>query len=256
MGGSPFFTLKSYITYRRKAVGAHSIHSPFVFKLFTQVISKSSSFRLSHVEAARRELKANHDLIDVINLKNNLSSRRTISSVAKTSLSSAKFSAFLHLLVNEMNPEIVLETGTSLGVNTMYLSHSAAKKVVTMEASPIISELAKKEFRKLEQNKILLEFGDLAKTFEPALVRHNPEFVFLDADHRGSTLKSQIEKMMRLPSPPVCIVVHDIYWSRDMQQSWQELISDNRFSLSIDIFQAGVLFPFKSIEKQHFTLRF
>lgn len=256
MSASPFFTFKNYLKYRQKAVGSHSIHSPFVFKLFTEIISKSSSFRIPEIEEARKKLKGNHELIDVIDFKSNTSFRKTISTVAKTSLSSANFSAFLLLLVNEMQPKTVLETGTSLGINTMYLSHSSAQKVVTMEASAIISELAKKEFRKLDQDKILLEFGDLTKTFEQVLVRYNPEFIFLDADHRGSALKMQIEKIMKLPMPAACIVIHDIYWSQDMQKTWQELVSDTRFALSIDIFQAGILFPFKSIEKQHFTLRF
>lgn len=162
----------------------------------------------------------------------------------------------MHLLINELSVETVLETGTSLGINTLYLGRTSAKKVVTLEASPIISELAKKEFGRLGESKIILEFGDITKTFEPSIVRHEPDLIFLDADHRGSTIKRQIEQIMKLPKQVVCIVIHDIYWSKDMRDVWKEFVSDDRFDLSVDIFQAGLLFPHKDIEKQQFTLRF
>ncbi|MEP1094296.1 MAG: hypothetical protein ABJG78_04265 [Cyclobacteriaceae bacterium] len=256
MGGSQFFTLASYLNYRIKAVGAHSIHSPFVYKLVTQIIKRASTFRIPEIEAARKRFKSNHEIIDVIDFKANSSLRKPISSVAKSSLSTAKFSAFMHLLTNELDIDTVLETGTSLGVNTLYLSRSSAKKIVTMEASSIISEIAKKEFASLDAGKIILESGDITKTFEPAIIRHEPDLIFLDADHRSSVLKRQIEQLMKLPKQVKCIVIHDIYWSKDMRDTWNELVSDSRFELSIDIFQAGLLFPHKDIEKQHFTLRF
>ncbi|MEP5611736.1 MAG: class I SAM-dependent methyltransferase [Cyclobacteriaceae bacterium] len=186
----------------------------------------------------------------------NTSHTKPVSAVAKSSLSSGKFSAFMHLLVNELRVKTVLETGTSLGINTLYLSRTSADKIVTMEASPIISELAKKEFGRQKVSNVVLEFGDIAKTFEPAIIRHEPDMVFLDADHRGSTIKRQVDQIMKQAQHVKCIVIHDIYWSKDMRDVWKELVTDNRFELSIDIFQAGLLFPHKDIEKQHFTLRF
>jgi len=256
LGGSLFFTVASYLNYRFKAVGAHSIHSPFVYKLFTQIVKRASTFRIPEIEISRNRLKNNHDIIDVIDFKTNSSLRKPISTVAKNSLSTAKFSAFMHLLVNELGAKTVLETGTSLGINTLYLSRASSEKIVTMEASPIISELAKKEFASLNESKITLEFGDITKTFEPAIIRHEPNLIFLDADHRGSTIRRQIEQIMKLPKLVDCIVIHDIYWSESMRDVWNELVLDRRFELSIDIFQAGLLFPHKDIEKQQFTLRF
>lgn len=195
-------------------------------------------------------------VVDVIDFKNNVSRRKTISSIAKSSLSAPKFSAFLHLLINELQSKTALETGTSLGVNTLYLDHSSAQKTITMEASPILSELAKKEFTNRSIKSIVFEFGDIHRTFISTLVRHQPDFIFLDADHRGSVVKKQVDQIIEHSKKVECIVIHDIYWSKDMNSAWNDLISDNRFTLSIDVFQAGILFPSKGTEKQHFTLRF
>lgn len=192
----------------------------------------------------------------MIDFKNRISRKKTISSIAKTSLSKSKFSAFLHLLVNELAARTVLETGTSLGVNSLYLAWTSATRVITIEASPILCQLAKNEFEKSSQQKILIESGDVNERFSSTLIRHQPDFIFLDADHRGSTIRNQVDQILELSKPVKCIVIHDIYWSQDMNQAWKELVRDQRFTLSIDIFQAGILFPSKGMEKQHFTLRF
>lgn len=256
MGGSPIFTFYQYLNYLLRAKGAHALHSPFVFDLYTNIIKSSASFRIPDIELARKSLKKNHDMIDVIDFKSNTSHRKTISSIASSSLSSPKFSAFLHLLIKSLQAKTVLETGTSFGINTLYLSEAVTNKVITLDASPIISELAKKNFEKFPSNQIQQEFGEVNKIFETILVRYQPDFIFLDADHRGTTISKQIETILNHIPAVRCIVIHDIYWSKDMNRTWLEIVNDSRFNLSIDIFQAGLLFPSKGIEKQHFTLRF
>ncbi len=256
MGGSPIFTFLNYLKYRSKAVGVHSLHSPFVYKLFNEIVKRSSQFRIQEIEDFRKALKKNQMVLDVTDFKTNSTKRSTISVIAKSSLSTPKFSAFLYLLANELQSKTILETGTSLGVNALYLDHSSAQKVITLEASPILAELARKAFKENSKNDLILEFGDIHQTFIPILERYQPDFIFLDADHRGSVVKTQVEQIITHSHQTECIVIHDIYWSKDMNDAWNDLKDDNRFKLSIDIFHAGILFPSKGIEKQHFTLRF
>jgi predicted O-methyltransferase YrrM len=250
------YTLFQYIRYIVRAVGAHSLHSPFVFTLFDKVIKNASTFRIEAIEETRRSLLKNYQIIDVVDFKYNTSTQRTVSSIAKRSSSTLKFSAFLHLLINEIKAKTVVETGTSLGINTLYLAHTTAHKVCTLEASQILSELAKKQFIKHKKDGIILEFGKIDQTFIPTLIKHQPDFVFLDADHRGSIVKKQVDQILELCPKIKCIAIHDIYWSVDMTQAWVNLIKDPRIPLTVDIFQAGLLFPKKGMEKQHFTLRF
>ncbi|MEQ9404965.1 MAG: hypothetical protein RIM99_15340 [Cyclobacteriaceae bacterium] len=256
MGGSPLFTFLSYLSFLKKAKGPHSLHSPFVFTLYKEVIKPSSHFRLKKIEGLRRSLRNNHQLIDAIDFKTNTSKRKTLSSIAGSSLSSAKFSAFLHLLINHLHSNIILETGTSLGINTLYLATAGGTKTVTIEGSIILAELAKKQFERMGASDILIESGDVNKIFQSVVVRHEPDFVFLDADHRGATILNQVEILLQNEMKPRCIVIHDIYWSKDMNETWKRLVKDERFNLTIDIFQAGLIFSGKNMEKQHFTLRF
>ena len=256
MGGFSLYLLFQYIKYLTKAVGPHSIHSPFVYELLNTCIKPASKFRIPKIESARKSFLKNHQLIDLINFKDGLSHRKTIRSIAKTSLSFSKFSAFLHLLTTYLDSKVILETGTSLGINSLYLAASPDKKVVTLEGSVILSQIAGRLFEEFQYNNISIETEDINKIFLSALIRHEPDFIFLDADHRGATVVKQVHQIMNGVKQPECIVIHDINWSADMNETWKKFILDDRFNLTIDLFQAGLIFPKKGIEKQHFTLNF
>lgn len=251
------FRLRCYLKYRVRAVGPHSLHSPFLFDLYNRVIKPSARFRLTNVEKLRSELKNNHQIIDLFDLKEKKNYRKTISSIAQTSLSTPKFSAFLYLLIRHLKVTKVLETGTSLGINSLYMAGpELIQKVCTIEASPIIASLAKKQFSKLLQHKIEIKEGTVADEFESLIVKEQPEICFIDADHRSSAIKLCIDLLVRHCPQIKCIIIHDIYWSEDMLKGWNELIQIEHFSLTIDLFQAGLIFPNMDMPKQHFTLRF
>lgn len=243
--------------YQFRAAGPHSLHSPFLFQLFNQTIKPASSFRLQNVEELRNELKRNHQIIDLFDLKENRSYRKTISSIAKTSLSTSKFSAFLFLLIDHLKAQSVMETGTSLGINSLYMAGpKLVKNVNTIEASPIIASLAKKQFSKLLQHKIDIKIGTIQELFEALVVKEQPEICFIDADHRSEAVMNCINLLMEHCHNIKCIIIHDIYWSRDMYSAWKEIVKHQDYTLTVDLFQAGLIFPKLDMPKQHFTLRF
>ncbi|MEP1032135.1 class I SAM-dependent methyltransferase [Ekhidna sp.] len=251
------FRLRHYLKYRFRAVGLHSLHSPFLFELYNLVIKTSLDFRLENVEKLRKELKADHQIIDLYDLKEKKNYRKTIRSIAQTSLSKPKFSAFLYLLINHLKVTRVMETGTSLGINSLYMAGpERVKKVSTIEASPIIASIAKKQFSKLLQHKIEIKVGTVQEEFEALIVKEQPEICFIDADHRAEAVKLCVDHLINHCPHIKCIIVHDIYWSDDMFQGWNDLVKKNAFTLTIDLFQAGLIFPNMDMPKQHFTLRF
>ncbi|WP_436516718.1 O-methyltransferase [Ekhidna sp. To15] len=251
------FRLRHYLKYRLRAVGPHSLHSPFLFDLFNNAIKPAAKFRLENVEQLRSELKSDHQIIDLFDLKEKKSYRKTVSSISKSSLSEPKFSAFLYLLIKHLKVTRVLETGTSLGINSLYMAGpELIKKVNTIEASPIIASLAKKQFSKLLQHKIEIKIGTIQDEFEALVVREQPEICFIDADHRSEAVKYCLDHLLKHCPQIKCIVIHDIYWSEDMLKGWKEMVDNDEFRLTIDLFQAGLIFPKIDMPKQHFTLRF
>ncbi len=257
MGPSSFFhhTL-AYIKHSLKSKNAHGLHSPFVFDLYNQVIKKAHKYHIKEVEALRQHLLKNENLIDVTDFKTKKTKRKTVKSIAKSSLSTPDFASLLHLLVNYLKVDTILETGTSFGITTSYLGLSQAKKIISLEGSPILSQMASKNIQKLKLKNVEITSGNIHQSFTPNLVKHQPDFIFLDADHRGSITWKLVDQILKQEPKPKCIVVHDIYWSKDMSNTWFQLTRDPRIRLTLDIFQAGIIFPHRESPKQHFILRF
>lgn len=207
------------------------------------------------IEEKRKTLLQNDDPIDVIDFKTGRTQLKTVGNVARTSLSQSKFSNFLRLLCDYLEIKTALETGASLGINSLYLSQGrTVEKVVSIEGSDIIYRLAKDTTS--NSGNIQLLSGNLYDLFESTLVLHEPDLIFLDADHRKSAIDFCLDKIQQHCRNIKCIVIHDIYWSKDMASAWQEIIRSKSYNLTIDIFQAGIIFPNHPMEKQHFTLRF
>ena len=64
-----FFQIEEYIYYWITSFNKYKIHSPFVFKLVTEVFEKQLLYEdFERIEAVRDSLKDNHTEIDVIDL--------------------------------------------------------------------------------------------------------------------------------------------------------------------------------------------
>lgn len=238
-----------------RAVNAHSLHSPFLFRLYNEVVKTSKSSRIKEIERHRKQLLGNNDVLETIDFKSANHQWRSVGDIARSSLSTPRFSAFLNRLVQFLAVDTCLETGTSLGINACYLS-KGCNKVITIEGSSSLAALARRSFTALDAANIVLKNDDLYQALESEIVRNKPDFYFLDADHRSVAVAYCIDLILKHTPATKCIVIHDIYWSKDMMSIWQSLVEDPRFPLSVDLFQAGLLFPNQKMEKQHFTIRF
>ena len=81
------------------------------------------------------------------------------------------------------------------------------------------------------------------------------DLVYLDANHTyDATIKYFTLLKSKLNASSV-VIIDDIHWSSGMEKAWQEIVSLEEVSISIDLFYKGLLFFRKDIEKEHFVLR-
>jgi hypothetical protein len=53
------------------------------------------------------------------------------------------------------------------------------------------------------------------------------------------------------------LIFDDIYWSSEMEQTWDEIKKHEAVTLTIDLFYIGIVFFRKeNKQKQHFTIRY
>lgn len=258
-----FFLVSRYLHYWLNAIDEHSLQAPFVFELYTQVIKDDVQLPVfQEIGTYRKEKLADHRNLRFSRLgaasSVKKSDERKVSSIARHSLSSAKFSRFLFRLARYCQPSLILELGTSLGINTLYLSaHNPACRIVTFEGCNTSIAEAAALFSTWEKKNIELVAGNIDDTLTEYLCRHKTiEMVYMDANHRYEPTLRYFDALVKYCTPHAVLVLDDIHWSAEMEKAWEKIKQHEKVTLTIDIFDAGLVFFRPLYTKQHYTLSF
>lgn len=251
----------NYLKYRYLRVNAHGIHSPFVFELYNQVFRKEMHFyAYEKVEDLRRRLLSDLRPLEVTDLGagsyKGLKKVRTVGWIARTSAKEKKYGQLLFRLVNHFQPSLIIELGTSLGISTAYLAIARANsKVITIEGSPQIRRTALSVFKQLELENIESIEGNFDTELPAVLARHpQPGLVFFDGNHlRDATLR-YFEQCLASATPQSIFVFDDIYWSEGMTEAWEQIKAHPQVTVTLDLFQMGIVFFRKEQAKEHFII--
>ena len=257
-----FYTAKHYLKYLLKATNAHGIHSPFVFKLYTEAISvKKNYYVFDDIENLRYQLLESDQEIAVKDFgagsKVFQSNKRKVSKMAKYALSNEKTGQLLFRLIEYFKPNTIFELGTSFGINTLYLAKAwHQSKITSFEGCPETIKIAQQNFKSLHTEISIIE-GNIDETLPIALKRlNNLDFVFFDANHRKSPTLNYFENCLLKAHENTIFIFDDIYWTKEMGEAWDKIKEHPKVSLSIDLFELGLVFFRKNQPKQHFKLRF
>jgi predicted O-methyltransferase YrrM len=257
-----FFRTKEFARYVLTAGNSHSIHSPFVFELYTKVIKDSTPFySFEKIEAIRARMLMSEKKILVEDFgtgathgkKKNLSIRYIASHYVKH----RKYGQLLFRLVNHFRPNNILEIGTSLGITTSYLSlPNPGSKIITLEGSDETATMAELNFKAAHINPQVIR-GEFSETLPIAINRiQNLDFVYFDGNHRKEPTLQYFFQCLQSHDENSVFVFDDIYWSQEMSEAWKEIKENSSVTLSIDLYSIGIVFFRRSQPKQHFTLRF
>lgn len=251
--------LLPYLKHLLFAKGPHGVHSPFVFKLITDVLKQQRVEAWKPIEDARRKLLSNDSVYVVKDFgagSKGLQTTRTYSrSVASSAMPKKKGEA-LHLLVEHLQPSGLLEIGTHFGIGTLYLSEPlhSTKKIITLEGDPTHAAEARSLFHSFQKNNIEVVEGNFNDTL-PTTLNAFPEMelVYVDGNHTEEATLRYFEILLQHKNI-TCIVFDDIYWSKGMMRAWKKICADSRIELSLDFYWFGVIFLNGRMRKEHFDL--
>jgi predicted O-methyltransferase YrrM len=250
-----------FLLYRFRSFRLHGVHSPFVFDLYQNVIRHGGQYRVYNIiETLRKQLLQNRKAISVADFgagsQVQATNIRTIKSLAASSAKSPKYAQLLFRLVNYFQPQTVLELGTSLGLTTCYLASARQKsQVYTFEGCPNLAAAAGHNFRQLRIRNIQVITGNMDQTL-PATLEKLPavDFVYFDGNHRYEPTMRYFEACLAKRTEDSVFILDDIYWSPEMVKAWQAICRHPAVTISIDLFQVGLIFFRQKQPKQHFTL--
>ena len=130
--------------------------------------------------------------------------------------------------------------------------------MVTLEGSVEIAQVAIETYHRLDLKNVRQVIGSFEKVLEE-VVRSNPpaDFVFLDGNHRKKPVLEYFELILKSITPASLIIIHDIHWSREMEDAWGIIRAHPKVKMTVDIFSAGLVFFRDEFQvKQNFMIRF
>ncbi len=250
---------RSYRSYFVRSKGRHGVHSPFVFQLAdTCLTAKVDKNFKTERKKWFRQLTHDRHLFSIVDLgagSKKLTQQRSVSKLLKSSSSRGVYGDVLYQLARFYRPETVLELGTSLGVGTIHLKkgHPSAH-IITVEGC---SETQRRALQSLDHwnldgvTTICAPFDEFLQL--PASIRY--DLVFIDGNHDGKATLYYLESLLKQVHNETLFIFDDIRWSDDMWQAWQQIVSDERFHVTIDLGRMGLVWQRTQQTKEHFTLR-
>ena len=263
---SPFQLAIKYFNYWISASNGkgHGMHSPFVFEFITKILNDKTIYpAYEKVEALRNQLSNDNTVLEVEDFGAgsviDKKSGRSVSSIAKNAAKPKKFGQLLFRMIKHYQPATILELGTSLGVTTCYLSLAKPDaRLITMEGSKAIADVAKQNFKAIELKHVELIEGNFDHTLTP-VVRglSSVDFSFVDGNHRKDPTERYFKELLAKTNNDSVLVFDDIHWSSEMEAAWETIKKDATVTCSIDLFFIGIVFFRKEFkEQQHFRVRF
>lgn len=253
-----------YFDHLLTSVNEHGIHPPFVFDFYCDLIKDNKYYYdFEALNQMSYDLFNNKQYLDIIDFgagsSINKSKRRLVKDIAR-SVSKPEFvSQFFYRLVNKFQPKTIVELGTSLGITTCYLAmpHSQ-NKVFTFEGCKNTLDFA------ITQNslfKSLTNITPIEGNFDSSLPIFlnridSIDLVYFDGNHRFEPTLRYLELFLAKSTTTTILIFDDIYWSKEMVKTWNEIKKHPSIITCVDLFYFGVVFLDSNRPKQFFKLRF
>lgn len=154
-----------------------------------------------------------------------------------------EYGPLLYALARELDPGLVLELGTCLGISGAYIAGGFRNdnRLLTVEAGEPQVGIARETF-------------DLLGIAERTTVRHDRfqdvlfdrdvprfEMALLDGHHNGEATLKYFDSLYNLAEPGAVIVFDDVIdYSAGMDAAWRTIAADDRVDLSISTERYGI----------------
>ena len=254
--------LLRYLQFFYAARTRYDVHAPFVFQLLEEVVEdKRHYYIFDEVALLRQKLGRNREQVRIIDHGAGSlvqsSPNRLVKDIARHSAVSPELGELLFRLVLFCRPGKMLELGSSLGISAIYQAAAVRQAdFITIEGDPALAKMAADHLQQLELPRVEVWSGPFSEQLPAALEQLSSlDYLYLDGDHRAGASLQYFEQCLPYAHADSMFVIADIYWSREMQQAWQQMRAHEAVRLSVDLFDVGLLFFRKEQqERAHYKL--
>jgi len=260
-----WFKANSYLKYLLKAKTKYVIHSPFIFEIVKQVLdNKEPDKDLRKLDNMRKLVFKRTTIVETTDFgalsgnKPYLTLFKPLGKIARKRSQKRKYLHLLFRLAKYFQPEDMLEFGTSVGISASYLGKACHfRKFVTMEGCAVLASHAQDAFNHLNISGIQIRTGNFDVLLDKVLKDFSKlDMVFFDGNHRKQATIDYFNKCLPKAHEDTVFVFDDIRWSRGMEEAWNYVRNHEKVTVSVDLYQMGIVFFRKGIAPQNFVIRY
>ncbi len=253
--------LKYYLKYQILAKNIHSAHSPFLFKFISECIDKRNYYyAFDELNRVRENLLNNHQEIQYVTKgakSVKLDKKASIKDITRVAISPKKYSELYFRIVQFFEAKNILELGTSLGLNTMYLAKATGGKVISIEGQKTLCDFADNLFHQNKVKNVQLIYGSFDKTISQLIQDIFFDVLFIDGNHTFEATWKYYSLLKPRMNKKSVMIIDDIYWSKDMTKAWKKITQDKEIQITLDMYRCGIIIFNTDIQHPyHLMLRY
>ncbi|MCX6227947.1 MAG: hypothetical protein NTV75_02000 [Bacteroidia bacterium] len=249
------YRLTSYWNHFKKAKhrGGHGIHSPFLFRLITEVIESKTAhpdYSLLKQLDSKSHLHLIADkTIQTTEPKDQKDSRRILKGLRKIDLP-MRYRKLIYRLVLEFKPTAAIYFGPTLG-------HNLAAMALGSKNMPVYHSDCHLPYGSYsEMTLTVAHINTVSRIQNDAQPPIKPEFIVINHPNEPKIALHRIEEQLNDPGKNDVLVLIGIHKSTEINQVWQDLILNQKVHVTLTLFNLGIaLFRDKS-QKENFELKF
>ena len=229
----------------------HGIHSPFLFRLITEVMENDGNYSTYPLLKAADENVRN--MLRILDMKSYhtgkiLESGYNSQEIKRMHLLPQRFDRLLFRLVNDFGPEGIAFYGSTFGVTLLALA--LADRRVQLEAQ-VENDHYRSFCRRLAE---VYEVGNIHITEAVNLVF--PDFIVLQDPLNPDHCDGILSQVLAGPAWYGVIVVCGIHVSAGMEDAWIKHQKNPLVRVALDLFEIGIFICRKGLQKEEFVVRF
>ncbi|MCQ2302774.1 MAG: hypothetical protein MJZ94_09155 [Bacteroidales bacterium] len=221
--------ITSYLKYLLTRKSEYKIHSPFVFDFMTKVVNDKGS---------------NADYESIMRISRLLDGKK------HSNYRRRKMSRLLYRMVRYFEPESVVSFGSLSAMNTTALALGNLQTRVYLEESTDFLESMN------SMGIINVSLIQPAEFDSEKFKQLNTGFVLFGQDSFEDTTWDYLVDCLSHKTSESVFIFEGIHHNRDMEDAWESLQENDNVSLSIDLYEIGLVFFKLGFEKQDFVLKY
>jgi len=233
----------------------HGIHSPFLFRLITEVVENKRKFPEYKIFKDLKENAMNiledssEPSLAAVYHQFNLPPANPHRLYRKVELP-LRYAKVVFRLLREFKPLSVMNYGPTMGANLALMAMANKDSLVYQYINDAAYEQISNNLLKY------LTIPNVRFFNESSVPTDDPPFLVINYPYNPAVSHEMVRKRLDLHGDDDVMIIRGIHESKAMEAIWQEMIDSESVRISLDLFEVGIVLFRKGLQKENFIFKF